>query len=239
MLENSAETKDADIIKLDSNVSLEQVIGLVDIIGESANGSVDAGRLAGELGVGVDLLPILNVAEKLGLVHAELENVSITEFGRNLHGGLNYKGKARLLKEKLVATEPCKTALKLVSKQGSASVRQITNILRKMDVWWNQNSEANESAVRIILTDWALEAELLKRNKRGFFEGLSGGESETSRGNATESKAAATREFRKSVSAARKKLRESRRAAWKAYRDELAAARRTRNEAVALAKDKN
>jgi hypothetical protein len=231
-LANKDGTARTMMMALDKNVSLEQVVTLVDHIGELASGSVDAARLGKEFEV--HLLAIVKIAEMLGLVKTEKQNISITEFGLKIHGTSNYRGKARLLKEVVAKMEPCNTALALVSSQGSVSIARIAKTLKENGIQWNQDLETNESMIRTLLIDWATETELLRENNRGEFENFSGGEKKATTGRGA--RAVARREFIKSSSEARKKYREARRAAWKAYRDEVSAARTVYKEVLKEAK---
>ncbi len=249
--ENLGLTRAVPSMMLLGNVSAEQVVGLVETVGGHAS-SIDAAHLAEESREGADLLPILTVAEMFGLVKTQKENVAITELGLKLCGISNYRDKLLLLRDALAKTEPCKTALVLISNQGTASVHQIANALQKQGMLWNQNHEINESTIRSLLVDWGVQADLLRRNKRGEFQNFSQtrqvraseanvpseGAKATFRAK-MEARAAARHTFRKSKSAARKKYEEARRAAWKNYRDDIAAAKRVYKEALAPASKKN
>lgn len=223
---------------LNSGVTVEQVVGLVDEIGKNGSSAINVGRLSGETKMGADLLPILADAEMLGLVKTDKTNVSTTEFGLTVYEASNYRNKVKLLKDRLSEMEPCFTALSLTSTQGPASANQIAKQLRKGGIEWEQDNQTNESIVQALLVDWAVEAELLKRNRKGQFESFAEGESSSGTKDSSIKVSTAHKEYRKAMVQARKKYRETRRAAWKTYRDELSAARKAHEDALAAAKKK-
>lgn len=149
----------------------------------------------------------------------------------------NYRSKVMLLKEKLTRTEPCLTALKLASVRGSASTNQIARQLQRDGIQWDQDIQKNELIIHTLLVDWAVEAELLKRNKKGQFESFAEGKKHLSGRRAMLAKVSTTRkEYREAVRQARKKYEEARLEAWNNYRKELSAARKAQKDALAAAR---
>lgn len=230
----------ASSLMLNPNVTVEQVVGLVESVAEHSPEPVDTGRLSEESRAGADLLPVLDIAKMLDLVSTEQNKISITELGLKLSGVSNYRSKAVLLKESLSKVEPCSTTLTFSSNYGSASAKQISKVLQTRGIRWDQDNEINESMITSILINWGVEAELLKRNKRGKFTSFSQEGSGTKSGIIikAQSRAEARKQFRMATSEARKKYILARKEAWKTYRSELIAAKKAHDKALAEARRK-
>ncbi len=145
-----------------------QVISLVEVTG-SIGGKVDAPKLADELGADIAvLLPILDAAEILGLVRTEKGDVHLTELGLKFQK--TTKQKLRILKDRLAAIEPFRTALELASKGKPVTANQVAESLSEMGLKWHYQPEMNESLIRALLIHWAIYAGLLKYDgKSGKF----------------------------------------------------------------------
>jgi hypothetical protein len=155
--------------RLPANVRAGQVVGLVEITGGLGT-KVDAAQLADELGADIAvLIPILDTAEMLGLVKNEKGDVSLTEFGLKFQK--TAKSKVRLLKDRLAAIEPFKTALEIAAKKGRVTAQEVADELFEKGVKWHHDVELNESLVQTMLIHWAIYAGLLTYNgKTGKFE---------------------------------------------------------------------
>jgi len=215
---------------LDSNITVEQVVGLLDDIGD--NSALGVAQLSGDTGMGADLLPILNEAQALGLVRTDMKDVSATELGLSVHRASTYRNKVKLLKDRLSEMEPCMTAVNLVTTEGRVSAKQIANELQRKGVQWHEDKENNEAIVEELLVDWAIGTDLLNRNKKGEFVSITEGEKKVSGKKAQQLEVAAHREYRKSMKDARRHYFEARRSAWKTYKNELKAARKAHKEAI-------
>jgi len=222
---------------LNKDATAEQVIGLVDEIGRNGSNAVNVGQLSGETKMGADLLPILADAEMLGLVKTDNTNVSTTEFGMTVYEASNYRSKVMLLKDKLTGTEPCLTALSLTSARGTASADQIARQLQKDGIQWDNDNQTNQSIIQELLIDWAVEAELLKRNKKGQFESFVEGKKRLSGRRAMVAKVSTARkEYREAATQARKKYEAAQLEARNNYRKELSAARKALKNTLAAAR---
>src|SRR5712692_3013394 len=141
-----------------ANVRAGQVISLVEITG-SIGGKVDAPKLADELGADIAvLLPILDAAEMLGLVRSEKGDVHLTELG--LRFQKTSKNKLRLLKDRLAAIEPFRTALELASRKKLITAGEVAEALSDMGIRWHYQPELNETLLKTLLIHWAIYAGL-------------------------------------------------------------------------------
>jgi NitT/TauT family transport system ATP-binding protein len=142
-----------------ANVRGGQVISLVEIVG-GIGGKVDAPKLADELGADIAvLLPILDAAEMLGLVRTEKGDVHLTELGLKFQK--TSKNKLRILKDRIAAIEPFRTALELAAKGKPITASQAADSLAEIGLKWHYQPEINESLIRGLLIHWAIYAGLL------------------------------------------------------------------------------
>lgn len=156
-------------LMMPGNVRGGQVISLVEITG-SIGGKVDAPKLADELGADIAvLLPILDAAEMLGLVRSEKADVHLTELGLKFQK--TSKNKLRILKERIAAIEPFRTALELASRGKPITASQVADGLSEMGLKWHYKPEMNEALIRALLIHWAIYAGLLRYDgKSGKFQ---------------------------------------------------------------------
>jgi NitT/TauT family transport system ATP-binding protein len=156
-------------LMMPGNVRGGQVISLVEITG-SIGGKVDAPKLADELGADIAvLLPILDAAEMLGLVRMEKGDVHLTELGLKFQK--TSKNKLRILKDKIAAIEPFRTALELASKGKPITASQVADSLNEIGLKWHYLPEMNEALIRALLIHWTIYAGLLKYDgKSGKFQ---------------------------------------------------------------------
>jgi len=151
-----------------ANVRGGQVISLVEVTG-SIGGRVDIPKLADELGADVAvLLPILDAAEMLGLVRVEKGDVHLTELGLKFQK--TSKEKLKILKDRIAAIEPFRTALELASKGKPITAAQVAESLYEIGLKWHYQPDINESLIQALLIHWAIYAGLLKYDgKSGKF----------------------------------------------------------------------
>jgi NitT/TauT family transport system ATP-binding protein len=141
------------------NVRGGQVISLVEITG-SIGDKVDAPKLADEFGADLAvLLPVLDAAEMLGLVRSEKGDVHLTELGLKFQK--TTKNKLRMLKDRIAAIEPFRTALELASKGKPITASQVSDALAEMGLRWHYKPELNEALIKTLLIHWAIYAGLL------------------------------------------------------------------------------
>jgi len=152
-----------------ANVRAGQVISLVEVTG-GLGPRVDVPRLADELGEDMAvLLPILDAAEMLGLVRSEKGDVYLTELG--LRFQKTPKNKVRMLKDKLAAIEPFRTALELASKGRPVTAEQVAESLSEIGIKWHYQPELNESLINALMIHRTIYGGLLRYDgKSGKFQ---------------------------------------------------------------------
>ena len=151
------------------NVRAGQVISLVEVTG-GLGPKVDVPRLADELDYDIAvLLSTLDAAEMLGLVKSEKGDVYLTELGHRFQK--MSKNKVRMLKDKLAAIEPFRTALELASKGKTVTAEQVAESLSEIGIKWHYQPELNESLINALLVHWTIYGGLLKYDgKSGKFQ---------------------------------------------------------------------
>ena len=165
---SSAPAVNSQILAMPAHVRAGQVLGLVEMIGGLGT-AVDASKLADEFGADlVTFLPILDTGEMLGLVKVEKGDISLTEFGVKFQR--TTKNKVRLVKDKLAAIEPFKTAIDLAEKKGGVTAPEVAQDLWDRGIRWHHSPEINETLVQTLLIHWAIYAALLSYGKAGIFQ---------------------------------------------------------------------
>jgi len=151
------------------NVRAGQVISLVEVTG-ALGAKVDVPRLADELGADIAvLLTILDASEMLGLVRSEKGDVYLTEMGHKFQKAS--KNKVRMLKDRLAAIEPFRTALELASKGKAVTPGQVADALSEIGIKWHYQPELNESLIKALLIHWTIYGGLMKYDgKSGKFQ---------------------------------------------------------------------
>jgi len=155
-------------LEMPASVRGGQVISLVEVTG-SIGGRVDIPKLADELGADVAvLLQILDAAEMLGLVRVEKGDVHLTELG--LRFQKTSKEKLKILKDRIAAIEPFRTALELAARGKPITSAQVAESLSEIGLKWHYQPDINESLIQALLIHWAIYAGLLKYDgKSGKF----------------------------------------------------------------------
>jgi hypothetical protein len=158
----SSKTPATDTAKpetMPADVRAIQVISAVEEIGELGAG-IHFTELSEKTEVEIDvLLPILKVAEMLGLVRNEEGNLFLTGDGLKVQG--TPMDKALILKERVSSIEPFRTAVELASKRGSTTAGEVADTLAENGIQWHFKQERNESAIRDLLIGWTIRAGLL------------------------------------------------------------------------------
>ena len=146
-------------LQMPAMVRAGQVISLVEVTG-GIGGKVDVPKLGDELGADIAvLLPILDGAEMLGLVRTEKGDVHLTELGLKFQK--TTKNKVRVLKDRLAAIEPFRTAVELASHGKPIKASQVSDSLAEIGLKWHYQPEINESLIKGLLIHWAITAGLL------------------------------------------------------------------------------
>lgn len=150
------------------DVRAVHVISLVEEIGElgtEVHLTALAERINADIAV---LLPILDAAEMLGLVARDKGDAYLTETGLKLQG--TTMAKVSIMRDRLAAMEPFRTAIDLASKNGSTTAEAIAGTLSEEGILWHYKDERNESIIRDLLIHWAIRARLLSYDgKTGRF----------------------------------------------------------------------
>lgn len=156
-------------LMMPANVRGGQVISLVEVTG-SIGGRVDAPKLADELGADIAvLLPILDAAEMLGLVRSEKGDVHLTELGHKFQK--TSKLKLKMLKDKIAAIEPFRTALELSAKGKPITAAHVAESLSELGLKWHYQPDINEALIQALLIHWGIYAGLLRYDgKSGKFQ---------------------------------------------------------------------
>lgn len=151
------------------NVRAGQVISLVEVTG-GLGAKVDVPRLADEMDYDIAvLLSTLDAAEMLGLVKSEKGVVCLTELG--LRFQKTTKNKVRILKDRLAAIEPFRTALELASKGKPVTAEQVAKSLSEIGIKWHYQPELNESLINALLVHWTIYGGLMNYDgKSGKFQ---------------------------------------------------------------------
>lgn len=151
------------------NVRAGQVISLVEVTG-GLGPRVNVTRLADELDYDIAvLLSTLDAAEMLGLVKSGKGEVCLTELGLRFQKTSKYK--VRMLKDKLAAIEPFRTALELTSKGRPVTAEQVAESLSEIGIKWHYQPELNESLINDLLVHWTIYGGLLEYDgKSGKFQ---------------------------------------------------------------------
>ena len=154
-----------------ANVKPGQVLGVVEIV-DRAGGTSDVRQLATGLEADLTVLPaVMQAAEILGLVSVTKEGIKLTEVGSTFLGTPN--NKVRLLRDTIANLEPFRTALKLASKIGSVTSKEISKALDGSEVRWDYRNDENVSIVNSLMINWSISAGLFKYKKSGAFLKLS------------------------------------------------------------------
>jgi len=144
------------------NVSSSQVMALLKSV-KDEGGKVDAAKLADDFGFDLkSMLPILNVAEMLGLITVDGGDITLTSLGSRIikEGTSGFK----LLKDNISRFEPFKTALELSKKSSYVTSREISEALKEKGIVFSEDEEENENMVEAVLVHWAIYANMLKYN---------------------------------------------------------------------------
>lgn len=151
------------------NVRAGQVISLVEVTG-GLGPKVNVTKLADELDYDIAvLLSTLDAAEMLGLVRSDKGEVCLTELG--LRFQKTSKNKVRMLKDKLAAVEPFRTALELASKGKPVTAEQVAESLAEIGIKWHYQPELNESLINALLVHWTIYGGLMEYDgKSGKFQ---------------------------------------------------------------------
>lgn len=115
------------------------------------------------------ILPILRVAEMLGLITVDKGEAKLSREGQKI---INVKKtKAHELKEPLSQIEPFMTAIKF---QGKFTGEDVAKELSKQGIRWHHEDEVNALIVNAILMHWGIRAGLFDYDGSSFTHHING-----------------------------------------------------------------
>ena len=141
-----------------SSVTPEMIMGIADVIFDHGS-RADLARIAISLQSDVDdLLPVVEVAESLGLVKVENGDISLTELGRKFVKA-RPSVKKLILRDALRRVEPFATVFKLIESKKEFTAEELFESLssiREFSVEYR-----NPEDVHHMLLEWLLFTELV------------------------------------------------------------------------------
>ena len=135
------------------------VIGLLDVVSEHG-GKADVARIAIDLQSDVDdLLPVVEVAEALGLLRVDNGDVSLTDLGKKFVAATPSERKL-MLRESLMKVEPFYTLFKIIKSRKEFTAEELYEDL-------SENKDLSEEyrdpgQIHQMLLQWLLYTETVK-----------------------------------------------------------------------------
>jgi len=112
---------------------------------------------------------LVGAAQVLGLVQVEKGEVYLTDAPLSLMSTPD--AMTKILKGRLSGVEPFRSALELAAKGKPFTAAEVAAALANRSLEWHHLPETNESRVKSLLVDWAINSNLLKYSgKSGTFE---------------------------------------------------------------------
>jgi len=137
------------------------VIGLLNIVSGYGE-KIDLARIAIELQSDVDdLLPVVDVAEALGLIKVENGDITLTSLGKRFISSSPSKKKL-MLRDLLKRVEPFATAFKLTKAKREFSANELFKELNKVKELREEYSDPNQ--IHSMLLEWLLYTEAIRYN---------------------------------------------------------------------------
>jgi len=169
MLSKATSKNSSRPLMMPGNVRAVQVVSLVDEIDQLGNG-IHLTKLVEKTGEdSAVLVSVLSAAEMLGLVKSENGRLFLTEESLKLKE-VEMARVASLMKGKVGAIEPFRTAIELASKSGGTTASEVAKTLDSRGIEWHYTPEQNEVVVRYLLIHWAIRSGLLSYDgKSGRF----------------------------------------------------------------------
>lgn len=135
------------------------ITGIVDVIHDHG-GRADIARIAINLQSDVDdLLPVIDVAEALGLVKVENGDVSLTDLGKRFVRARSDQKKL-ILRDALRNVEPFATIFKLVEEKEEFTAEDLFEELSEMSDLNEEYRDPEE--IHHMLLEWLLYTELVE-----------------------------------------------------------------------------
>ncbi|MCS7132444.1 MAG: AAA-associated domain-containing protein [Nitrososphaeria archaeon] len=147
--------------KILPSVTPGMVIGLLDVV-SGHGGKADLARIAIDLQSDVDdLLPVIEVAEALGLISVENGDVVLTDLGEKLVKAAPSRRKL-ILRKSISNVEPFATAFKLIKSKKEISAEELFEELGKVRELVEEYKDPEQ--VHQMLLEWLLYTEVVKYN---------------------------------------------------------------------------
>jgi NitT/TauT family transport system ATP-binding protein len=147
--------------KISSSITPEMITGIVNVIFDHG-GRADIARIAINLQSDVDeLLPVIDVAEALGLVKVENGDIALTELGREFVRARPDQKKL-ILRDALRNVEPFATIFKLVEGREEFTAEELFEEFSKISGLSEEYRDPEE--IHRMLLEWLLYTELVEYN---------------------------------------------------------------------------
>ena len=143
-----------------SGPGIGRVRGIVQVIKENG-GQIEISELAEESKVNIDeLLPIIEAASQLGFIRIVESQIELTNDGAKLHGGNANK----MIRERLLALEPFKSAKKVIGSREKISSDELFGELYDQGFVMHGERSVNDALLKKIFIRWPVRARLFKYN---------------------------------------------------------------------------
>lgn len=145
--------------KISSSVTPEMITGIISVIFDHG-GKADIARIAINLQSDVDdLLPVIDVAEALGLVRVENGDIALTELGMEFMRARPDQKKL-ILRNALRHVEPFTTIFKLVEEREEFTAEELFEELSKVRGFSEEYRDPGE--IHKMLLEWLLYTEFVE-----------------------------------------------------------------------------
>lgn len=138
---------------------ISRMMGILRIIQENDN-MMDLTKLAEESEIDIDsLLPLIEACEIFGFTKTKDSKISLTKEGE----ALNLRNMPKILRNKLEAIDPFKSAVELLSK-GELTSDQLFESLGAAGIVFHGEKAVNNEILKGLFVDWGLRTKLMKHN---------------------------------------------------------------------------
>ncbi|MGC8571664.1 MAG: AAA-associated domain-containing protein [Candidatus Micrarchaeia archaeon] len=142
------------------NVGISEVRGVVEIIKDHGD-ELSVSKLAEESGEDVDkIIPLLDVAELLGLCNVENGVVKLTDSGKSI----TLRNYAAIISKILINIEPFKSVVEAL-KNNSLNTTDLANILKSKNIILLADERNNIKILRSLLLKWGVRTKILSYDR--------------------------------------------------------------------------
>lgn len=136
---------------------ISRMRGILKIIKENDD-KMDLAKLAEESEIDIDsLLPLIEVCEMLGFTHTKDSKIKLTKEGEEL----NLRNMSKILRNKLEAIDPFKSAVELLSK-GELTSDELFESMESKGILFHGEKAINNAMLKGLFVDWALRTKLMR-----------------------------------------------------------------------------